>query len=74
MRIAAVKTVHLVYRYPKGQIWKWSGGYFDSWSSVFVQVIADDGRTGRGVTLSKDVVRRYRAAGTELAGLVFELK
>src|SRR5260370_34605878 len=48
MRIADVQTIHLIYRLPDGRKWKWSGGYFDSWSSVLVQVIADDGATGLG--------------------------
>lgn len=48
MKIAEVKTVHLVYRDPEGQKREWSGGYFDSWSSVLIQVVSDDGLTGLG--------------------------
>jgi len=48
MRIEDIRTIHLVYRNPDGKKRRWSGGYFDSWSSVFVQVIADDGTTGLG--------------------------
>lgn len=48
MKIAEVKCIHLVYREPGGKKREWSGGYFDSWSSVLIQVITDDGITGLG--------------------------
>lgn len=48
MKISDIQTIHLVYRYPDGRKWRWSGGYFDSWSSVLVQVITEDGLTGLG--------------------------
>lgn len=48
MKIADVQTIHLIYRLPDNRKHRWSGGYFDSWSSVLVQVIADDGTSGLG--------------------------
>jgi L-alanine-DL-glutamate epimerase-like enolase superfamily enzyme len=48
MKIQDVRTIHLIYRYPEGLKWQWSGGYFDSWSSVLIEVIAEDGTTGLG--------------------------
>jgi len=48
MKITEVKSIHLVYRDPDGQKREWSGGHFDSWSSVLILVITDDGLTGLG--------------------------
>ncbi len=57
MRIADLRTIQLACRNPDGRRWRWSGGYFDSWSSVFVQVVADDGTTGVGEVYQGACVR-----------------
>ncbi|SRR5579875_401270 len=48
MKITDVNSIHLIYRNPEGRKHPWSGGYFDSWSSVLIQVVTDSSLTGLG--------------------------